>query len=287
MALIKRIDQRYPSHAMRNEAGTLLSQIGDSYFEDKRRRFFLFPYSSRAPGVYEYLSTAHPTHPATDDALVRLAEIYEKNRSFQIAIDRHRDLILWAEDSPYRVASEAAIPRLRLADLDGPEYGRDWMLQALEELDAWVVTYGDHQLRREVDLTRVDCLQRLADNDMIVADFYRTVKNPEGARQHASRALEYARRAGNPDQLDEIRTFLEKVDEIERVDKPVVIRELSPQDIAGGQNDLGTTGPAELAPSTPGAAPPRRVEEKEGDDLPEGEAPDVQPQAGGTGGTGQ
>ncbi|MEM6566771.1 MAG: hypothetical protein AAF957_00070 [Planctomycetota bacterium] len=264
--LIRKIDQRYPSHGLRTDAGDLLSEIGDSFKNDRRRRFFLFPYSSNAPQIYEYLSTEYPTHPRSDDALQTLAAIYEKKRRFDIAIERHRDLVLWAPDSPYRVESEAAIPRLRLADLDGPEYGRDSMMIALAELEAWLRAYPDEESRSKVERTLVDCLQRLADNDMGVARFYRTVLSVTGARQHAARALEYAKRAGNADQLEEIRGFLASLDEIEELGAPRELPEIqSPDELLRGDSNFDGQGPADLAPGSSEIAPRRtpRATEKE------------------------
>ncbi|MEM6672718.1 MAG: hypothetical protein AAF726_07725 [Planctomycetota bacterium] len=252
--VIRELDRRYPSHQYRVEAGDLLYEIADSYANDKRRRLFLFPYSNRAPGVFEYLSSEYPTHPQSDEALTRLARIYEDKRLYDIAIEKHRDLVLWSPDSPYRIASEAEIPRLRLADLDGPEYGRDSMMTALGELEGWLGAYPDEPLRPDVERTLVDCLQRLADNDMGVADFYRTVRSSAGARQHAARALEYAKRAGNEAQLGEIRDFLASLDEIEELGAPREIREgFDPEDIVP-IDEFGGEAPAELAP---GSAVPR------------------------------
>lgn len=290
VSLIRRVDLRYPSHAYREEIGSLLSAIGDSYANDKGRRWLLFTYEASAIDVYEYLSTEYPSHPDSDDALVALATRYEDNRRFQAAIDRHRDLVLWSPNSPFRPASEAAIPRLRLADLDGPEYGRDQMLVALDELEHWVEVYGIHPLRPEVDRTRVDCLQRLADNDLVVAEFYRTVRSPEGARQHASRALEFAQLAGNPQQLAEIRGFLESVDEIERVDAPIIVRDTDPGDVVGrGPTDV--SAPAQLAPSSPTEIDDtrsRRTDDDDEDDQEPGTEIDLGsgpgPGAGATGG---
>ncbi len=97
----------------------------------------------------------------------------------------------------------------------------------------------------------IDCLQRLADNDMVVARFYRTVLSATGARQHAARALEFAKRAGNPEQLEEIRTFLAAVDEIESLGPP---REITQGAEFEGILPLGAEfdqlGPAELAPGS-------------------------------------
>lgn len=275
--LMQKLDLRYPSHAFRDEAGDLLWTIGESYANDKRRRLFLFPLSNRAPGVFEYLSTEYPTHEKSDEALVRLAEIYAEKRLFDLAIEKHRELVLWSPDSPYRIKSEAEIPRLRLADLDGPAYDRDAMQLSLSELEAWIRDYGSNELRPEVDRTMVDCLQRLADNDLIVAEFYSTVKCPDGARQHAERALEYGKRAGNAEQQEEIRTFLASVDEVERIDAPLI---LDRSQIDGFQvdNGLGVQGPSGLSDSIPSqhvpVTAPKDVEtgdSKTGSGIPDGE----------------
>ena len=256
---IRRLDERYPSHALRMEAGTLLKEVGDSFFFDDRKKYFLFPYSDNAPQVYEYLSAEYPKHPETDDALRKLADTYEGGRQFAVAIQKHEELVLWCRDSPYRIASEAAIPRLRLASLDGPEYGRDSMNVALGELELWLSSYPDDDLRPEVERTLVDCLQRLADNDMVVARFYRTVRSATGARQHAARALETAKRAGNPEQLDEIRRFLQAIDEIEALGPPRELPQgVQPTDIVPLDGDLGQQGPAELAPGS-GTFEARRI----------------------------
>ena len=184
----------------------------------------------------------------TDDALFTLAGIYEGERLFDVAIEKHLELIVWAQSSTYRIQSEADIPRLRLEDLDGPEYGRNAMIRALSELELWIESYGDHELRAQVDRTLVDCLQRIADNDLVVARFYARIKNPTGARQHADRALTFARRAGNPDQIAEIVGFLEGVDEIERVDAPRLFPEQLEAPDAFDPGGTGTTTPGDLVP---------------------------------------
>ncbi len=92
-----------------------------------------------------------------------------------------------------RLASQAAVPRLRLAALRSPEYDRSEMLRAKHELEEWLRAYSDHELAPIVRLHLADGLRRLSDNDLIVARFYRTVDNAYGARRHAERALEEAR----------------------------------------------------------------------------------------------
>lgn len=251
-AMLRRLDERYPRHALSEESGDLAWQIATSYRDDTRRRLFLFPYSNRAPAVFEYLSTEYPAHERADDALIELAVRYEENELYDLAIERHQDLLLFPRESPYKISSEAAIPMLRLDDLDGPEYGRGQLIQALGELDYWVQKHGDHELRPEVDRALVDCLQRLADNDLVVARFYRRVLNADGARRHADRGLVFARRAGNEEQEAEIIEFLASVDEIESLDAPRL--QPAPEGIGIDSFDptgTGTSAPAPLAPSEP------------------------------------
>ena len=57
----------------------------------------------------------------------------------------------------------------------------------------------------------LDCLRRLADNDLIVARFYRRVDNPTGAEFRARRGLETAREGGDPEQIAEGERLLQDV----------------------------------------------------------------------------
>ena len=97
---LRRIDQLYPSHPYGQEAGDLLFEIAEAYRTDTGRRFFIFKYSARAPAIYEYLSAEYPTHEKTDDALFTLAGIYEGERLFDVAIEKHLELIVWAQSRP-------------------------------------------------------------------------------------------------------------------------------------------------------------------------------------------
>ena len=122
----------------------------------------------------------------TDDALFTLAGIYEGERLFDVAIEKHLELIVWAQSSTYRIQSEADIPQASPGGPGRPRVRPQRDDPALSELELWIESYGDHELRAQVDRTLVDCLQRIADNDLVVARFYARIKNPTGARQHAA-----------------------------------------------------------------------------------------------------
>lgn len=205
---IRALDTRYPTHTQRERAGELLAEVGMDLADDDGRYLFFFKYASLAPQVLEYLALQYPTHPETDDALARLAEIYEEDRLWNEAIVKHQELVLWAPASPFRSASEASIPRLRLASMKRPDYARDTLLQARNELMQWLVSHPTDEQRPEIERLLVDARQRLADNDLIVARFYLTVGSAAGVRLHALRADAEARLAGNTDQVREAQELL-------------------------------------------------------------------------------
>jgi len=211
--LIKKIDEKYPFHHMRDEAGTIVARVGFAFAEDTRRYGFLylFKYSSLAPEVLEYLTLNHVQHAESDKAFFTLAEVYEKGERWQLAIERHGDLVLYRPSSVYVPDSKARIPHLRLSGLTSPEYDRKELMRSREELEAWLATYAGHEAEEAVQLDLLDCMRRLADNDLSIARFYRRVKNAYGAEYHARRAVEEAQDGRDDDQTEEARELLEKI----------------------------------------------------------------------------
>lgn len=207
---LRSIDERFPLHSQRIEAGALLAEAGLSLANDKGSYGFFFSYRALAPQILEYLVTEYPSDPNGPEALVTLAELYEENRELVLAQQRHEDLILYFPEDARLPDSQASIPRLRLARLSSPEYDRVLMQTAREELEIWLGNYPMHASRPAVETLLHDALGRLADNDLLVARFYRTVGNPTGAEYHARRALSIAQEAQNPDQVEEARKLLEE-----------------------------------------------------------------------------
>ena len=134
------------------------------------------------------------------------------------------------------------IPRLRLAAMKSPHYARDELLLARDELVRWLEDHpAPGALRDRVELDLVDARQRLADNDLMAADFYVTVGSPAGVRFHALRALGDARLAGNGDQVAEAEALLAAA-----VDIPAPV----PVEIEDEE-----TGPADIFDPTRSAGP--------------------------------
>jgi hypothetical protein len=211
--LIKKIDEKYPFHHMRDEAGTVVAEAGFSFAADNSRYglFYLFKHKNQAPELLEYLTLNHVAHELSDDAFYKLAQIYEENKRWQLAIERQGDLVLYSPGSPFVPASKARIPHLRLAGLSSPEYDRRELLRARDELDSWLSQYAGHEAEAQVRLDLLDCMRRLADNDLSIARFYRRVKNAYGAEYHARRAIEEAQDGHDDNQQTEARELLESI----------------------------------------------------------------------------
>jgi len=209
--LIEKIDQKYPHHQERPEAGRLLTEIGFSLAADNRRYKLFFRYKNLAPTVLEYLVLNYPSAPRGDEAYWTLASIYASNRKWMVAIEKYEDLLLWYPESPYAVPALAAIPNLRLKALNSPEYDRNELERARSALEAWLASHAGHELEEQVRLDHADSLRRLADNDLSISRFYRTVDNLEGAEYHARRAVEEARLGADPKQLEECEDTLRTI----------------------------------------------------------------------------
>ncbi len=207
------MDERYPLHARRMEAGELQFQAGISLAEDPGKYALVFSYSTDGITVLESFIERHPGHPSGPRAYEALVEAYEEDRLFDLAIRRAEGLLLEYPGTAEGTWAQAQIPHLRLASLGSPEYDRGLMLQARAELAEWLETFPGHPLEEQVRIDLADALQRLADSDLSIARFYRKVQSAAGFEFHARRALDTAREAGNEAQITEAEALLAQASE--------------------------------------------------------------------------
>jgi tetratricopeptide (TPR) repeat protein len=200
---VKQLDERYPLHAERVTTGALVAEAGLSLARDRGRYGLFFRYRNLAPEVLEYFTTQYPKDGRGPEAYLALAAHYERQRRWDLAIGYHEDLILFHPGSPEAARSRGHIPRLRLGRLPSPEYDRSVVLQALSEISGWLADFPDHAMEFEMKELWYDCQRRLADHEMTVARFYRTVGNRSGAVFHAEQAVERARDGQDLDQIAE------------------------------------------------------------------------------------
>ena len=199
--LIKRMDSKFPQHHERNAAGELLGEIGFNLAEDEGSYGLIFKYRNLASEVLEYLVMNYPSHPGGDQTLWVLGTLYQEQKELDLAIEKNQDLLLWFPTSSLAPRAQARIPHLRLLIHGDPKYDRSTLVQAQRELQDWLGEYSNHESGSVVRSDLVDATRRLAESDLILAQFYATLGNAEGVQLHARRALTEAREGGDPGQV--------------------------------------------------------------------------------------
>ncbi len=211
--LLVDLEDRYPRHHGKIEAGAVLIEAGLALADDPSSFLGLFTGRSDGIQILEYAVLTYPADRRCDEAYFKLAELYEQDRLWALARERHEDLRLWHPDSPFAAISEAMIPRLRLRALKSPEYERRDLLKARYELESWLRSHAGHEIEPDVKLDYADCLGRLVLNDLSVARFYRRIEQYFGARLHAERALADSRAAGNQELIESAEKVLSSLPE--------------------------------------------------------------------------
>lgn len=197
--LLRRLDTKFPLHHERATAGDLLVDIGLWLVVHGTGWFGLGHSTDDAVEVLEYVVIQHPSTARCDEAYESLAQIYVDDRDFDLAVERLENLVLFHPQSERVPRARARIPHLRLASMRSPEYDRSQLLAARTELESWLADFTGRQpeLERGVRVDLGDCLRRLCDSDVLIADFYARVEKPRGERYHLERAVEEARAAGD------------------------------------------------------------------------------------------
>jgi outer membrane protein assembly factor BamD (BamD/ComL family) len=205
--VIDRIDRRYPTHHLRPEAGRLLveaglalSELDSSWWNSNRDHAFQ---------ALEYSSINYPLTPRGDLVLRRLAEMYEEDNLWYLAIARHEELAANFPESSLVPYSLARIPHLLLASIESPEYDRNAVLDARNGLQKWLSDYEGHEVAEQVRFDLAEARLRLAVSDLGIADFHVTVGNDYGARLHAMRALAEATSARDEDRARQAQAILD------------------------------------------------------------------------------
>jgi tetratricopeptide (TPR) repeat protein len=207
--LIERIDRRFPAHHLRPEAGRLLVESGLALSELKSGWF-----SSNRDNAFaalEYCSINYPLTPRGDLVYRRLAEMYEEDQRWFLAIARHEELTQNFPQSPLVPYSLARVPHLLLESIESPEYDRNALLTARQDLERWLDDYEGHELTEQVRFDLTDSLVRLTLSDLDIAGFYHTVGNVPGTRFHAARAVEEASLAGDDDLRAQAERMLDRL----------------------------------------------------------------------------
>jgi outer membrane protein assembly factor BamD (BamD/ComL family) len=210
---LRKTETKYPLHHESRAASAVLVQAGLKMAAEPDTFLGLFSDHDDGVAALEYLVVTYPSEPRCDEAYAELAQVYEDDGQWELAIERWNELIKWQRGSPLAVEAAARVPRARMAQIESPEYDRMQIERALAEFDFWLERHAGHALEPGVRADRAECMLRLAASDYQIARFYRRIDRPYGARWHARRALEQAQAAGDLELAQRSKDLLETVEE--------------------------------------------------------------------------
>jgi hypothetical protein len=211
--MVRKVEQKFPMHHLRMQAGDLLLEAGLSLAADDSVWFLFFsPAKDRALETLDFLVLNYPFHPGCDQAYQALAILYEDADWQERAIRNYEDLVAFQPDSPLAPEAEARIPLLRLAQMERADNDRSEMLRARDEAAAWLERHPAHPLEEPVRGVLDQAERMLVQNDLVNARFYLRVEEPFGAHLYAKRALEEAEIADADDLAAEATELIAQAD---------------------------------------------------------------------------
>ncbi|MBM3990683.1 MAG: hypothetical protein FJ298_06705 [Planctomycetes bacterium] len=196
LKVLEDLETAFPRHHGRVEASALLIDAGVALVHSGGG-WWLWTDRDDGVQVLEFVVLNYPGERRVDEAFFELANAYEHDEQWGLAIQRHEELVVSHVDSPLAPLSQARIPHLRLAWIESPEYDRKDLLRARAELEHWLSMHAGQSHEADVRLDLADCLERLVRSDLGIARFYQRIDQPFGARFHALRGREVARESGS------------------------------------------------------------------------------------------
>jgi len=187
--VVRKLDEQFPFHHERTEAGSILWEAGSGMADDDEAWLGILTLRDNGRNALEYLCDHYVRDERWDRAAFEVAELYEDDREWVLAREWYEDLLTFRPSSPLVVASLARIPRMRLMEIESPEYDRTQIEEARDELEHWLSLHSDHPSADEARADYADALRRLVLSDLVIAEFYERNDKPFGARLHLDRAV--------------------------------------------------------------------------------------------------
>ncbi|MFK7743381.1 MAG: tol-pal system YbgF family protein [Planctomycetota bacterium] len=203
----------YPYSERRGRVVEILWQASKAMFE--RDSNVLFFWSDRNGGrtVLEHLITRNPDTQRLADALRILGDIEFENGNYEMAQERYRDIILNRPESDWRFYAQFRFAMSIVAGLRGPDYDLDRMQHAVTELRGFLDNAPENpEMRGEAERALQQVLGWQMQRHLLVADYYRTLKNIAGQRLHLQQATgeEYALADGYDQAVARLASFEEE-----------------------------------------------------------------------------
>jgi outer membrane protein assembly factor BamD (BamD/ComL family) len=130
----------------------------------------------------EHVRHNNPTGPLADDAVLRVADEYMKNKDYETAALYYDQLITDHPKSPFLQRAQLATIDARMKGYQGPEYNGSGLEKSREMVKQTMATFPDRPAGNETLYHTLDVINdQEAERTFVVGDYYRRAGYPQSA----------------------------------------------------------------------------------------------------------
>lgn len=172
-----------------------LFELGLELLEGRRKAFGIFPDRTRGAMTLLDLATVAPQSSYAAEALAHVGEFHYSHLHYADAIDDYRLILTHHRGSEWADLATFRIGMCGFRQVDGPWVDARLIEQSLHQLKEYLKQFPSGLYRAEAEEAVVALEAIAAQRALLLGDYYRTIGNTRGARQHYAAAVG---RAGTP-----------------------------------------------------------------------------------------
>ena len=161
-----------------------LFELGLDLIEGRRKAFGIFPDRSRGAVTLLNLATFAPLGPHSAEALAQVGEYHYSNHYYAEAIDDYALLLRYHRSSEWADLATYRLGMCGYQQVDGPWVDIKLIQQSLNQLKEYLKQFPSGLYRAGAESTVAELEELAARKELRLGDYYRTIGNLRGARQH-------------------------------------------------------------------------------------------------------
>lgn len=127
---------------------------------------------SKAKEQFERLLETTSDNELRLQALINLADTFYKNGEYEEARFQYRKFLELYPVNPLAPRAQFQLAMCSFAEIKTPDRDQAITLEAIRQFERFLQSYPDHPLASEAEQRHAFCINRLAEHDLEVADFY-------------------------------------------------------------------------------------------------------------------
>ncbi|TAH39230.1 MAG: outer membrane protein assembly factor BamD [Planctomycetota bacterium] len=161
-----------------------LFEMGLELIEGRRRAFGIFSDRSRGAASLTNLAIYSPRGRYAAEALAQVGEFHYENHYYQEAREDYQLLLVYHRDSEWADLATFRIGMCGYHQVDGPWVDAGLIQQSMNQLKEYLKQFPSGLYLQEAEQTVAELEELSAQKELQLGDYYRTVGNVRGARQH-------------------------------------------------------------------------------------------------------